>query len=138
MLHCGWFNGNSFCIFIGMMFLTFLKTIMKRYLLALDLKPDEDLIKEYDAYHQAVWPEVLDSLRKSGILQMEIFRTGNRLTMLLETNDNFSFEEKARLDAANPKVQEWETLMDQYQDRLPWVEPGAKWTLMHSVFVLKG
>jgi L-rhamnose mutarotase len=109
---------------------------MKRYLLALDLKPDEGLIREYDAYHQAVWPEVLESLRESGISQMEIFRTGNRLTMLLETHDSFSFEEKARLDAANSKVQEWETLMDRYQDRLPWVAPGAKWTLMHSVFVL--
>ena len=105
-------------------------------MLALDLKPDETLIREYDAYHQAVWPEILESLRECGILQMEIFRTGNRLSMLLETSDDFSLEEKAKLDASNPKVQEWEALMDQYQDRLPWVEPGAKWTLMHSVFLL--
>lgn len=105
-------------------------------MLALDLKPDENLIQEYDAYHRAVWPEVLESLRGSGILQMEIFRTGNRLCLLLETEDNFSFEEKARREAANPKVQEWETLMDTFQERLPWVESGAKWTLMSSVFVL--
>lgn len=109
---------------------------MKRYMLALDLKPDEDLIREYDAYHKAVWPEVLESLRNSGIVQMEIFRTGNRLSMLLETTDDFSFEEKALLEAKNPKVMEWEALMDNYQDRLPWVEPGAKWTLMDSVFLL--
>ena len=109
---------------------------MKRFMLALDLKPDETLIREYDAYHQTVWPEILESLRECGILQMEIFRTGNRLSMLLETSDDFSLEEKAKRDASNPKVQEWEALMDQYQDRLPWVEPGAKWTLMHSVFLL--
>jgi len=109
---------------------------MKRYVLALDLKPDEALIREYDAYHRAVWPEVLESLRNSGILEMEIFRVGNRLCMVLETTDDFTFEEKARLDAANPKVQQWETLMDTYQDRLPWVAPGAKWALMQSVFRL--
>ncbi|MFM1877578.1 MAG: hypothetical protein RLZZ241_444 [Bacteroidota bacterium] len=109
---------------------------MKRYMLALDLKPDETLIKEYDAYHRAVWPEVLESLRGSGIQQMEIFRVGNRLSMLLETEDSFSFEEKARREASNIKVQEWEALMDNYQDRLPWVANGAKWTLMTSVFVL--
>lgn len=109
---------------------------MKRYVLALDLKPDEALISEYDAYHRAVWPEVLESLRESGILEMEIFRVGNRLCMVLETTDDFTFEEKARLDAANPKVQQWEALMDTYQDRLPWVAPGAKWALMQSVFRL--
>ena len=109
---------------------------MKRYVLALDLKPDEALIREYDEYHQAVWPEVLESLRTSGILEMEIFRVGNRLCMVLETTDDFTFEQKARLDAANPKVQEWEALMDTLQDRLPWVEPGAKWARMESVFRL--
>ena len=56
--------------------------------------------------------------------------------MVLETTDDFSFEEKARLDAGNPKVQQWEALMDTYQDRLPWVEPGAKWALMAPVFRL--
>ena len=110
---------------------------MKRYVLALDLKPDEALIREYDEYHRAVWPEVLESLRSSGILEMEIFRIGNRLCMVLETTDDFTFEQKARLDAANPKVQEWEALMDTFQDRLPWVEPGAKWALMTPVFRLK-
>ena len=109
---------------------------MKRYVLALDLKPDEALIREYDEYHRAVWPEVLESLRESGILQMEICRSGNRLCMVLETTDDFTFEQKARLDAANPKVQEWEALMDTFQDRLPWVEPGAKWARMESVFRL--
>ena len=94
---------------------------MKRYVLALDLKPDEALIREYDEYHRAVWPEVLESLRSSGILEMEIFRIGNRLCMVLETTDDFTFEQKAHLDAANPKVQEWEALMDTFQDRLPWV-----------------
>lgn len=107
---------------------------MKNYVLALDLKPEPALIREYEEYHQAVWPEILDSIRESGITRMEIYRTGNRLCMHLETADDFSFEKKARLDAANPKVQEWESLMERYQQRLPGAEPGQKWVRMERIF----
>lgn len=107
---------------------------MTQYMLALDLKPDAALIAEYEAYHRAVWPEILDSIRESGIVQMEIYRTGNRLCMLLQTADDFTFERKARLDAANAKVQQWETLMERYQQRLPGAVPGQKWVPMELVF----
>jgi L-rhamnose mutarotase len=109
---------------------------MPRYCLALDLKPDADLIAEYEAHHRAVWPEVLDSIRNAGITQLEIFRTGNRLFMILEADEQFSFEKKAVLDAANPKVQEWETLMWTYQQALPTAKPGQKWVLLERIFHL--
>ncbi len=32
--------------------------------------------------------------------------------MIMETNDQYSPEEKAKADAANPKVQEWETYVE--------------------------
>lgn len=107
---------------------------MKNYVLTLDLKPNPALIREYEAYHQAVWPEILESIRESGITLMEIYRTGNRLCMWLQTTDDFSFGQKARLDAANPKVQEWEALMERYQQRLPGAEPGQKWVPMERIF----
>lgn len=107
---------------------------MPRYCLALDLNPDPDLIAEYEAYHRAVWPEVLESIQEAGISQLEIFRTGNRLFMILEADDEFSFEKKAAMDAANPKVQEWETLMWKYQQALPTAKPGEKWVLLERIF----
>lgn len=107
---------------------------MPRYCLALDLKDDPALIAEYDAYHRAVWPEILASIRDSGILEMAIYRTGNRLFMIMETEANFSFEEKAKQDLANPRVQEWERLMWTYQQALPHAHPGEKWVLMEQVF----
>lgn len=109
---------------------------MKRYCLALDLKPDPVLIAEYEQYHRAVWPEVLDSLRAAGIGRLEIYRIDNRLFMILEASDDFSFEMKAALDAVNPKVQEWETLMWKYQQALPAAKPGEKWVLMDKIFSL--
>ena len=109
---------------------------MKKSCLALDLKPDPVLISEYEAYHRAVWPEILDSIRAAGIGQLEIYRIENRLFMILEAGDDFSFEKKAALDASNPKVQEWETLMWTYQQALPTARPGEKWMLMERIFQL--
>ncbi len=109
---------------------------MKTYCYTLDLKDDPALIAEYERYHEAVWPEILDSITGSGIRHMTIYRWSNRLCMIMETEDDFDPAKKARLDAANPKVQEWETLMWDYQQALPGVEAGTKWVEMEVVFQL--
>lgn len=111
---------------------------MKKYCLTLDLKPDDALIAAYEAYHKQVWPEIMASIRSAGIVSLEIYRTGNRLFMLLEGDDTFSFEKKSAVDAANPKVQEWETLMWTYQQALPGSKPGEKWVMMEKIFDLNG
>ncbi|MFH6604392.1 L-rhamnose mutarotase [Maribacter algicola] len=110
---------------------------MKKHCLALDLKNDPELIEKYDEYHRNVWPEVLDSLRDSGIVHMEIYRIANRLVMLIEVEDWFSFDKKAKMDADNKKVQEWETLMWNYQQALPVAQPGEKWLPLKKVFDFK-
>lgn len=109
---------------------------MKRYCLALDLKDDPTLIAEYEKYHQNSWPENLKAIKDAGIEVMDIYRTGNRLFMIMETKDDFSFEEKSKSDATNQKVQEWEKLMWKYQQSLPHAKPGEKWLLMDKIFEL--
>ena len=111
---------------------------MKRYCLALDLIDDPDLINEYEYWHKAenAWPEIRESITGSGITDMQIYRTGNRLLMIMETVDDFSFERKSDMDAANVKVQEWEKLMWKYQQPLPWAKSGEKWLLMDKIFQL--
>ncbi len=109
---------------------------MKRYCLALDLKDDPALIAEYEQHHRNVWPEIIKSIQDSGILSLEIYRIANRLFMLLETADDFSFEHKNAMDAANPRVQQWEQLMWKYQQALPGARPGEKWVVMDRIFGL--
>jgi len=109
---------------------------MKRYCLALDLKNDPKLIAEYAAYHKKVWPEILKSIKDSGIQNMEIYQTGNRLTMIIEAEESFSFQQKSQADANNPKVQAWEKLMWNYQQALPHAQPGEKWVVMEKIFDL--
>jgi L-rhamnose mutarotase len=109
---------------------------MQKFCLALDLVDDEELIAEYERYHQKVWPEIINSIKDSGIHNMEIYRTGNRMFMIIEASDEFSFAKKAAMDASNSKVQAWEELMWTFQQALPWSKPGEKWMLMKKVFQL--
>ncbi len=109
---------------------------MNRYCLTLDLKNDPHLIADYEEWHRKVWPEVLESITTSGIEHMEIYRAGTRLFMIMEVSATFSFEEKAKADAGNEKVQQWEELMWKYQERLPGSQPGEKWVLMDRIFEL--
>ena len=107
-----------------------------RYCLALDLKDDPQLIAAYDEYHQSVWPEIIESIKASGIIALEIYRVANRLFMIMETNADFSFEQKAKMDEANDIVQQWEKTMWEYQQALPIAKPGEKWIMMQKIFTL--
>lgn len=109
---------------------------MNKYYLAVDLKDDEKLINEYVKWHQKVWPEILESIRSEGIESMKIYRFLNRLFMIMEVNDSFSFDKKSAADAANPKVQEWEEMMWKYQQAIPGAKAGEKWVLMDQIFEL--
>ena len=110
---------------------------MRRYCLALDLKDDPKLIAEYEAHHKKVWPEILLSMKESGIERMELFRAGNRMFMILEVSDTFTFQRKELMDQTNSHVQTWETLMWKYQQALPFAKPGEKWVLMEKFFDTK-
>lgn len=103
---------------------------------ALDLKDDEQLIEAYKAHHQSVWPEIIESIKSAGITDLEIFAVANRLFMIMTVDASFTFEEKAAMDAANPRVQEWEALMWKYQQALPGAGEGEKWMLMEKIFEL--
>jgi L-rhamnose mutarotase len=109
----------------------------RRYCLSLDLRDDPKLIAEYKRYHERIWPEITASLKECGIEDAEIYLLGTRLFMILEVNDSFSFEAKARADSANPKVREWEELMWKFQRPLPQAAPGEKWLLMDRIFKLE-
>jgi L-rhamnose mutarotase len=109
---------------------------LRKYCLALDLKDDPKKIDTYIKYHQDVWPEINQSIKESGIQNAEIFHTGNRLFMILEVDETFSFDKKATLDSSNPKVQEWETLMWEFQQALPNTPAGSKWVLMDKIYDL--
>ncbi len=107
-----------------------------RYCLTLDLKDDPKLIAEYRRYHEKIWPEITKSIRDAGIEDMEIYLLGTRMFLIMEVNEKFSFESKAKADRENPKVREWEELMWKFQKPLPNAKLGEKWMLMERIFQL--
>jgi L-rhamnose mutarotase len=109
----------------------------RRYCLTLDLKDDPQLIAEYKHYHEKIWPEITLSIKDAGIEDMEIYLFGTRMFMVMEVNEQFSFESKAQADRKNPKVREWEELMWKFQELLPEAQPGEKWLLMERIFQLE-
>jgi L-rhamnose mutarotase len=110
---------------------------MKRYCLTLHLKNDPALIREYEEHHKTVWPEIINSIKDAGIDNMEIYRYGTALFMIMEVNDDFSFEKKQRSDESNDKVQQWEQLMWKYQQPFAEAAKDEKWMLMNKIFDLK-
>ncbi len=109
----------------------------RRFCLTLDLKDDPNLIAEYKRYHESIWPEIAESIKDSGIHDMEIYLLGTRMFMIMEVDQKFSFEAKSEADRRNPKVQQWEELMWKFQKALPQAKPGEKWMLMERIFKLE-
>ena len=78
----------------------------------------------------------MKSISNSGIHNIEIYRTCNRLIMVMETDDDFSFESKAAMESTNQLGHQWEELMWKFQQPLPWAEQREKWILMNRIFQL--
>ena len=110
---------------------------MIRSVLAVDLKEHPATIAAYQAHHRRVWPEVVESLRRAGIRQMEIYLLGCRLVMVVET-DGIDFRDAlAAHVASHPRVAEWESLMKAMQDPPPGSSDGDWWTEMQPIFRLE-
>jgi L-rhamnose mutarotase len=107
---------------------------MNRYVLTVDLKDDPAAIATYKAHHQRVWREVLASLRTAGIREMEIFLLERRLVMVVETDGRDIRECFALHRGSDPRVVEWETLMQSLQVPPAGAAPGEGWTAMTCVF----
>jgi len=111
---------------------------MKQYGRTLNLKDDPSIIERYVEYHRSVWPEVERGLRSIGIERMLIWRLGRRLFMLMETVDDFDPERDfARYMESDPRIREWQTLMETFQEPVPEAKPGEWWADMELVYRLE-
>ena len=107
---------------------------MKRYCQTLELRDDTEMIEKYCEVHRHVWPEIIEGQRQVGILDMQIFRRGRRLFMIMDTVDDFDFvRDNARL-ATLPRQAEWEAYVAQFQGADPSAPSTDKWQLMERIF----
>ena len=69
-----------------------------------------------------------------GILQMQIYRWGRSLFMIMDTVDDFDFaRDMARL-AGLPRQAEWEAYVSQFQGCAAGASSAEKWQMMEKIF----
>ena len=108
--------------------------IMKRYCQTLELVDDPELIRKYCEVHSHVWPEVIEGQRQVGILDMEIYRHGNRVFMICDTVDDFDWDKDMARLATLPRQAEWEAYVAEAQGADPKATSAQKWHLMDKIF----
>lgn len=110
----------------------------KRYCMTLQLKDDPKLIEEYEEWHEAekIWKEIPEGIRKVGILDSEIYRSGTTLFMILTVPTDFDFETQMGILAGLPRQAEWEDFMTKYQASKPGESSAEKWIKIKRVFKL--
>jgi len=110
---------------------------MNRHVLTVNLKDDPAAIDAYRRHHERVWPEVLESLRRSGVREMDIHLLGRQLVMVLELEDGLEIDRVfAAHRTSSSRVVEWEALMKTLQEPVAAARPGDWWATMEPVFHL--
>lgn len=107
---------------------------MKRYCQTLTLVDNPEMIAKYIEAHAHVWPEIIEGQRQVGILDMQIFRRGRTLFMIMDTVDDFDFQRDMALLATLPRQSEWEAYVSQFQGCAANARSDEKWQLMERIF----
>lgn len=107
---------------------------MKRYCQTLTLVDDEEMIAKYVEAHAHVWPEIMQGQHEVGIVEMQIYRHGRNLFMIMDTVDDFDFDRDMARLALLPRQAEWEAYVAQFQGCAANARSDEKWQLMGKIF----
>jgi L-rhamnose mutarotase len=102
--------------------------------MALDLKNDPELIKEYLQYHtpEFGWKVINEGIKKSGVEIMDIYQVDNRLFMICELPVDVDFEEAWQKMGTYERQEEWGKLMSKFQQALPG--HNLEWVKMKRIY----
>jgi L-rhamnose mutarotase len=112
---------------------------IKRYCKTLELKHDPELMQAYKEAHApgAAWPEIGKGMREVGILDMQIYRDGYRLFMIMDTVPDFDHDRAMAELAGKPRQAEWEERMSRFQAASAEATAGEKWKLMERIYSME-
>jgi L-rhamnose mutarotase len=88
----------------------------------------------YDAAHEAVWPEMLALLKRSGVSQYSIFRREQMLVLTMQVED---FEQTWARIEADPVNTKWQAAMAPYFAPLDPLQPGERFPMLREVFFME-
>lgn len=110
----------------------------KRYVKVLSITDDVDLKNEYIEWHKPgkVWPEIVQGLKKVGVVDMEIYLDGDKLIMIMDMDAEVDHDTAMEKLGTLPRQSEWEAMMDRYHVSRPGANAKEKWKLIEKVFNL--
>jgi L-rhamnose mutarotase len=106
---------------------------MKRFGQMIGVDPQK--FSEYKEYHAAVWPEILEMIKKCNISNYSIFHKDGLLFAYMEYTGVDFAADMAKM-AADPKTQEWWAIMEPMQRPVGSRSAGEWWANMDEVFHL--
>ena len=104
----------------------------------LQLEQNPELIRQYRYFHsrEGIWPEILQGIKDSGILEMEIYLLDHYLCMIVDLPENLSWQEAMDRMAKAPRQAEWESFVSQFQRAAADARSDEKWQRMERIFHL--
>ncbi len=106
---------------------------MKRFASLIALRPEKQ--EEYLELHRAVWPGVLETLKRAHVSNYSIFLRDGMLFSYLEYHGE-DFEADMAAIAADQTTQAWWKLTNPCQQRLGTAAAGEWWAPAEEVFHL--
>lgn len=92
-------------------------------------------IEEYERLHTAVWPDVLEQLKRSRVANYSIYRHNRLLFSYLEyLGDDFAADMAAM--AADPATQQWWAICMPLQRPVDGADDGQWWHELPELFHL--
>lgn len=116
------------------------KTAAKQWdniILTANLVSDPKKQQEYLRYHATQfqqWPEVAQGFCNASFQQLLVFRQGRQLMLIISIPHGANLDKlNPKTSLNNPRVDEWNALMKQYQTGLPGTKPGETWVFLKPV-----
>lgn len=107
-------------------------------ILTANLVSDPTMQEEYMDYHRnqfEQFPEVSAGFCRAEFQQLIMYRNGRQLMLIISYPAGEDYDTlNARTVTDNPRVDEWNSIMGQYQEGIAGTQPGETWVFFEPVF----
>jgi L-rhamnose mutarotase len=90
--------------------------------------------KEYHATQFKKWPEVVKGFCNASFQQLQVFENDGQLMLVISIPKGKTLDElNPKTTENNPRVNDWNNLMKQYQEGIAGAGPGETWVFFKPI-----
>ena len=102
-----------------------------------NLVKDSTLQSQYMEYHRTQfkkWPEISKGFSNADFQQLLVFRTGRQLMLVISIPKGKTLDElNPKTTENNPRVEEWNKIMSQFQEGIDDAPKGEVWVMFKPI-----